>query len=81
MRVLGTGGNPNSIETIFENVAFITFNYDRSLEFFLLTTLKNRYQKTEQECAAKLKNIPIVHLYGKLALLPWEKINLIINYF
>jgi len=70
----------NKINSSFENfdknkVSFITFNYDRSLEYFLLTTLKNRYQKTEQECAAKLKNIPIVHLYGKLALLPWEKIN------
>ena len=68
----------NKINSSFENFdknkfAFITFNYDRSLEYFFLTTLKNRYQKTEQECAAKLKNIPIVHLYGKLALLPWEK--------
>lgn len=70
----------NKINSSFENfdknkVSFITFNYDRSLEHFLLTTLKNRYQKTEQECAVKLKNIPIIHLYGKLALLPWEKAN------
>ena len=70
----------NQINSSFENfdknkISFITFNYDRSLEYFLFTTLKNRYQKTEAECAAKLKNIPIVHLYGKLALLPWEKIN------
>lgn len=70
----------NKINSSFENfdknkVSFITFNYDRSLEHFLFTTLKNRYQKTEQECAAKLKNIPIVHLYGKLALLPWERTN------
>jgi len=70
----------NKINSSFDNfdknrISFITFNYDRSLEYFLLTTLKNRYKKTEQECAAKLKNIPIVHLYGKLALLPWGKIN------
>ena len=70
----------NKINSSFENfdknkVSFITFNYDRSLEYFLLTTLKNRFQKTAQECAAKLKNMPIVHLYGKLALLPWEKTN------
>ncbi len=70
----------NKLNSSFDNfdknrMSFITFNYDRSLEYFLLTTLKNRYKKTEQECAVKLKNIPIVHLYGKLALLPWEKMN------
>jgi len=56
-------------------ISFITFNYDRSLEQFLMTTLKNRYQKSEQECALKLKKIPIIHFYGKLGLLPWEKYN------
>lgn len=53
-------------------ICFITFNYDRSLEQFLFIALKNRYGKSEDECASKLKNIPILHLHGKLNDLPWQ---------
>ncbi len=53
-------------------ISFITFNYDRSLEHFLLTALQNQFNKTENDVAEKLKKIPIVHLYGKLGMLPWE---------
>lgn len=64
--------NPSFNDFDKNKLAFVTFNYDRSLEYFLMTALKNRFQKTEQEVAAKLEKIPIVHLYGKLGLLPWE---------
>lgn len=58
----------------FDNnkVCFITFNYDRSLEQFLFIALKNRYGKTDDECASKLRKIPILHLHGKLNDLPWQ---------
>lgn len=56
-------------------IAFITFNYDRSLEHFLMTALQNQFNKSEQEVAEKLRKIPIVHLYGKLGMLPWETIK------
>ena len=36
-------------------LAFITFNYDRSLEHFLMTALSNQFKKTEQEIAEKIK--------------------------
>lgn len=48
------------------NVSFITFNYDRSLEHYLLTCIKNSYDKTDEEAAKVLKKIPIIHLYGSL---------------
>lgn len=59
----------------FDNnqVSFITFNYDRSLEHYLFDALLNAYEySTQEECAKKLKNIPILHMYGKLDNLPWE---------
>ena len=56
-------------------LSFITFNYDRSLEHFLMTALVNQFNKTEQEVAEKLKKIPIIHLYGKLGMLPWETVK------
>lgn len=56
-------------------ISFITFNYDRSLEQFLFEALKNQFNKTPQECAEKIKNIPIIHLYGQLDFLPWQNEN------
>lgn len=53
-------------------ISFITFNYDRSLEHFLMMALTNRFKKSENQVNEKLKKIPIVHLYGKLGNLPWE---------
>lgn len=54
------------------NLSIITFNYDRSLEHFLLTVLVNSYGISEQDAAEKLKQIPIVHVYGQLGLLEWQ---------
>jgi hypothetical protein len=48
----------------------LTFNYDRSLEHFLFTALKNSSGKTEDECASKLNSIPIIHLHGDIGNLP-----------
>lgn len=56
-------------------IAFITFNYDRSLEQFLFEALKCRFKKTDLECYQKLKNIPILHFYGQLDSLPWQGEN------
>ena len=56
-------------------LAIITFNYDRSLEHYLFTSLQNAYNKNDEECAEKLIKIPIIHVYGKLGRLPWEKTN------
>jgi len=48
----------------------ITFNYDRSLEYFLLKSMRAKYSEQNQEAIlAKLNNISI-HVYGKLGSLP-----------
>lgn len=66
----------SSFEDFNKNeVSFITFNYDRSLEQFLFEALKSQFNKSPQECAKKLENIPIVHLYGQLDFLPWQDEN------
>ena len=57
-------------------ISFITFNYDRSLEHFLMTALVNQLNETEQRVAEKLTKIPIIHLYGKLGKLPWETVKM-----
>jgi len=53
-------------------VGFISFNYDRSLEHFLFTSLQNTYNKSNDECAALLGQIPIIHVHGSLGKLQWQ---------
>jgi hypothetical protein len=54
-------------------ISIITFNYDRSLEYFLFTALKNSYGKSDEECSNKMRNIQIIHVHGQLGYLPWQK--------
>jgi len=67
----------NQMNTSFDdfekNLSIITFNYDRSLEYYLFTVLKKKFPgKNEEDYKNKLKSIPIIHIYGKLGYLPWE---------
>lgn len=53
------------------NLRIITFNYDRSLEYFLLRSMKAKYsEKDDKAILEKLHKIPILHIYGKLGSLP-----------
>ena len=62
-----------SFEEFGENqVSFITFNYDRSLEQFLFTALTHTYGKKVEQVAEKLKAINIVHVHGVLGYLDWQ---------
>ena len=64
----------SSFEELGENnISFITFNYDRSLEYFLFEAIKNQFSKEPDECKKMMKNFPIVHLYGQLDPLPWQE--------
>ncbi len=64
-------------------LAVITFNYDRSLEQYMYTSLRNLYgpygpsgdmskDQADKECEEKVKAIPIIHVYGQLGVLPWD---------
>lgn len=53
-------------------LSIITFNYDRSLEQYLSTALRNSYDLGEQDVAAVMTAIPIEHVYGSLGILPWQ---------
>lgn len=65
---------PDSYKEFGQNdVAFITFNYDRSLEYFLYDSLRNSFSEaTDDEIIGELRKLPIYHVYGKISHLPWE---------
>lgn len=53
-------------ELSFKNLSIVTFNYDRSLEFFLLSAMRGAYGVTQGEAEQKLESLKIVHAYGDL---------------
>jgi hypothetical protein len=54
-------------------VSIVTFNYDRSLEHYFFTCLRNTFRKaSEQEIVEQLNSIPVHHVYGQVDDLPWQ---------
>jgi len=61
--------------------AFITFNYDRSLEYFLYESLRNSFTEvSEDRIVQTLKKLKILHVYGQIAPLKWQDCNEGVDY-
>lgn len=58
-----------SIDKI-KSFSIYTFNYDRSLEYFLSNSVKNLRDYTDQQVVKYLQYIPITHLHGVPGNLP-----------
>jgi hypothetical protein len=57
-------------------ITFIIFNYDRSFEYYLEECFLNSFQSVKkEEIYEVLRKIPIYHVYGQVAYLPWQKQN------
>jgi hypothetical protein len=54
---------PKKLESSLNNLKIITFNYDVSLEYYLLKTLS---EIPELDAQAALKNLEILHVYGQI---------------
>ncbi len=58
-------------------VAFVTFNYDRSLEQSLMMGALNTFiGSAVEQCARALATIPVIHVHGQLGRLPWQEPNI-----
>ncbi len=76
--LFATGGSPGWYRLLFEKmncsferfsqnqVRFITYNYDRSLEHFLTNALAKSYGKSLSQAYAAMRKIQIVHVHGCL---------------
>lgn len=66
--------SPDSYQSFGENkVAFITFNYDRSLEYFFYESLSNSFSLAPHDVIVKeLEKIRIYHVYGIIDKLTWQ---------
>ena len=54
-------------------LSVITFNYDRSLEHFIYTSLRSdNLDKSEAEIAQAANSLEVLHVHGRLGYLPWQ---------
>ncbi|WP_413623399.1 SIR2 family protein [Luteibacter sp. Lutesp34] len=72
IRNLTEGVKREDTDYLFQNVSFITFNYDRSLEEFLWRALQMYYGMTEQRAAELVGTHLVHHAYGSIGRLPWQ---------
>ena len=64
----------DSLEEFGSNqLRIISFNYDRSLEHYLLMSLQNAFGVTAERAGEELRKIPFLHVYGQLGGLPEMK--------
>lgn len=64
--ILTEGATWSDIPARLENIAFITFNYDRCIEHYLFCALKNYYRPSDHELLEALRALKIFHVYGSL---------------
>lgn len=69
-RMLGSDIKAANVSQIFDNVAFIVFNYDRCLEYFLENALKLVYDIARDDAQSIVDELNIIHPYGLVADLP-----------
>ena len=72
VRMLGRGIPLEKVETIFDDVAFIVFNYDRCIEHFLYVAIQQLYAIDHNKTAKVLSKLCIIHPYGVVAELPFK---------
>lgn len=71
----------NKLEDFIKaKIAFITFNYDRTVEQFFYLSLKYAFNLNDEKILDILKHKPIIHLHGRLGFLPWENEKDSFNY-
>jgi hypothetical protein len=71
-RNLADGIRREDVDRIFENVAFVVFNYDRCVEHFLHNALQAYYGIMPDEASGIMRTLKIYHRYGTISPLPWQ---------
>jgi hypothetical protein len=72
MKMLDERVDRDEIETIFDNISFITFNYDRCIQKFLHVALQKYYLISDVRAAELISRLEIIHPYGSVGPLPFE---------
>lgn len=71
-QMLKEGIQRSTLDNIFDNVAFITFNYDRCIEHYLMYAIANYFRIDLAKAQALVLQLRIEHPYGQVGRLPWQ---------
>lgn len=77
---LASGLRRKNIQSIFDDIYVISFNYDRTFEQFLYHALMNFFSVDHMEAAEVMRALGIWHPYGTVGNLPWEAKGRIVNF-
>jgi hypothetical protein len=74
-KLLGSTPKKDCFEEFnISDYSFITFNYDRSLEYFLCNSLIHAYSESPvDQILFHINKLKIWHIYGQIAHLSWQK--------
>lgn len=72
-RMLTEPFQKSSASSVGKNTTIISFNYDRTVEHFLTRFLEQRFDITRQKSEAIVNNMDIIHPYGTVGRLEWQK--------
>ena len=79
-RMLFQGTRRPHLESIFENLTIISFNYDRCIEHFLFEALQSYYSIDRKAASNALSRLTIIHPYGRVGSLPWQEEDVPVPY-
>jgi len=73
--LVSEGLKTQDVSTIWEQqrIKFITFNYDRSLEYFFYSRIRQTFNPPKVALEKAMADFPIVHIYGSLGSLFGER--------
>lgn len=72
VKMLLENAQAKATDILFDNVSFITFNYDRCIELYLEKALQNYLLISEQEAQKAVNKLTVIHPYGQVGSLPWQ---------
>jgi hypothetical protein len=66
------GADRESVLTAFDNVTFVNFNYDRTIEQYLYWALQQRAGVTKEIAASVVARLKMIRPYGSMGKLDWS---------
>jgi hypothetical protein len=68
-----SGRRDEDADTAFNNLTIINFNYDRTLEHFLYSSLQLQYRLSEPRVRQIVQGLNLFRPYGTVGKLPWQE--------
>ena len=62
----------DALDTIFNNISFLAFNYDRCIEHYIYNSLQTYYRIDSQKSQSISSKLEVFHPYGVVGSLPWQ---------